>query len=143
METVRRGLLLLPRQDLTSPFADVVEWRMRAHDGVRLWGLRGLNPFRPEPSSALVRAVDITELPQVNLDVLAEGSAEFVYQVPAGRRLEDRVLDLLRVIQLALGTSGLEPDGIRLDLDSEQAAARESDDVMIVEKLLAQGILSR
>ena len=35
--------------------------------------------------------------PEIDIAVVAEGQVEWVLQVPAGRRLEDRVLDLVRL----------------------------------------------
>ncbi len=141
MESVGRGLLLLPRQDLTNQLADVVEWRMKAHDGVRLWGLRGLSQFHPVAREMRVRQVAATELPQIDMETLAEGCGEFVFQVPAGRRLEDRVLDVLRVVQLALSTGDVETDRVRLVVGMEDGRrARPSDEFMIADRLLREGI---
>ena len=33
---------MLPRPDLSTPFVEVEEFRFRAHDGLRLWGVRML-----------------------------------------------------------------------------------------------------
>lgn len=136
MEAVQRGLLLLPRPDLSSARAEVVEWRLRTHDGCRIWGLRGASPFHPSPSGASIRRVEATELPEIFLDALADGEVEFVYQVPAGRRLEDRVLDALRVRQVALHM-GLDPDAVRLVSDSPE---RTPDEFLIAEELIRQGL---
>jgi hypothetical protein len=143
MDGVRRGLLILPRSDLSSPFVDVVEWRMRAHDGQRLWGLRALSPFHTDPKGVHLREVAATELPTVRLDTVVEGRAEFVLQVPAGRRLEDRVLDVLRVVQVALSTCRVDPEQIRLDpTDTGPEGERVPDEFLIVERLMRQGICS-
>lgn len=143
MDSVRRGLLLLPRPDLSSPFVDVIEWRMRGHDGQRLWGLRALSPFHTEPKGVHVREVPATELPTVHLDTVVEGMAEFVLQVPAGRKLEDRVLDVLRVVQVALDTCHLDAEQVHLDpCDCGAPANRLPDEFLIVGKLMDQGICS-
>ena len=136
METVSRGLLLMPRGDLSSPGVEVVEWRLRAHDGTRLWGLRGTSPFHPLPRGARVREVSAWILPEVSLDTVAEGRADFVFQVPAGRRLEDRVLDVLRVFQVARTTCGIEPEQIDLSCHT----GRQPDEFMIANRLLEQGL---
>lgn len=143
MDAVRRGLLILPRPDLSSPFVDVIEWRMRAHDGQRLWGLRALSPFHSEPKGVHLREVAATELPSVHLDTVVEGQAEFVIQVPAGRRLEDRVLDVLRVVQVALDTCHLVPEQVHLDpCDCGVDAVKLPDEFLIVGRLMDQGICS-
>jgi hypothetical protein len=136
MESVQRGLLLLPRADLSSPLIEVVEWRLRAHDGLRLWGLRGTSPFHPVPSGALIREVPTTELPEIAVDSVAEGRVDFVFQVPAGRRLEDRVLDLLRVYQVAVH-SGVDPARIQLVPHSEE---KHPDEFLIASGLVKRGL---
>jgi hypothetical protein len=141
MDSVHRGLLILPRTDLSNAFADVVEWRMRAHDGTRLWGLRALSPFHPDPGGVCVREVAASELPTVRLETVTEGWAEFVLQVPAGRRLEDRVLDLLRVVQVALTTCGVEAEAVRLEaFVAGEDGRRPADEVVIADRLLRSGI---
>jgi len=141
MDAVHRGLLMLPRGDLTTPLAEVVEWRMRAHDGVKLWGLRAVSPFHTEPRGVLVREVSATELPEVRLEAVAEGWAEFVLQVPAGRRLEDRVLDLVRVVQVALTTYGLGIEQVRLEASGCGGQGhRPADEMVIAERLVREGL---
>jgi len=143
MDAVHRGLLLLPRADLTTSAADVAEWRLRGHDGAKLWGLRALSPFHPAPRGVCVREVCATELPEIRSEVVGEGWAEFVLQVPAGRRLEDRVLDLLRVIQAALSLCGLPSESVRLEASAPAAGGRQpADELVIAERLLRQGICS-
>lgn len=131
-----RGLVLLPRGDLSGPLADVVEWRLRAHDGLRLWGLRASSHFHPEPKGASIREVATGELPEIDVASVAEGRVDFVFQVPAGRRLEDRVLDLLRVYQMAL-RDGLRPDSIVMVPDSDGHAP---DEFLIARALIQKGL---
>lgn len=127
----------------TRPRGVVIEWRMRAHDGQRLWGLRALSPFHSEPKGVHLREVAATELPSVHLDTVVEGQAEFVIQVPAGRRLEDRVLDVLRVVQVALDTCHLVPEQVHLDpCDCGVDAVKLPDEFLIVGRLMDQGICS-
>jgi hypothetical protein len=136
METVQRGLLLLPRPDLSTPLVDVVEWRLKAHDGLRLWGLRATSPFHPAAKGAMVREVPATELPEIDVDSVAEGQVDFVFQIPPGRRLEDRVLDLLRVYQVAVH-SGVDPHQVQL---VPHDGANAPDEFMIAIGLVRQGL---
>jgi hypothetical protein len=135
METVSRSFLLMPRPDLSSPLVDIVEWRLRAHDGERLTGLRGQSPFHPRPRGTRIRAAAQADPLEISLDAISEGCVDFVYQVPRGRRLEDRVLDVLRVWQAALH-SGVAPDAVRLVVPPGLEAP---DEFMIAERLLEQG----
>ncbi len=127
---------LFPRPDLSSPGIEVVEWRLKAHDGVRLWGLRARSEFHPEPKGALIREVCAAELPQIDAEVVGEGKVEYVLQVPAGRRLEDRVLDLVRVYQCALA-AGAPPPEIRV---AHCDAGACPDEVLIAASLFESGI---
>jgi hypothetical protein len=139
MQSAHRGLLILPRPDLSSPLVDVVEWRLRAHDGVRLWGLRAGSPFHPQPCGAWIRQTTTCDLPEICMDAITDGCLDFVWLIPAGRRLENRVLDVLRVWQVAVNYSGLAPSEVRL---VAPIPGQEPDEFMIASRLLAQGILS-
>lgn len=136
LESVQRGLVLIPRADLSGPLADVVEWRLRAHDGTRLWGLRGASHFHPSPRGASIREVAPGILPEVDLAAIGEGLVDFVFQVPAGRRLEDRVLDLVRVYQMALH-AGLQPQEIVLVPGDAHHAP---DEFLIAHALVEKGL---
>jgi hypothetical protein len=140
MESAHRGLLILPRSDLSSPLVDVVEWRLRAHDGVRLWGLRAGSPFHPEAQGAWIRETHSCELPEICMDAVTDGCLDFVWQIPAGRKLEDRVLDVLRVWQVAVNYSGLAPESVKL---VAAIPGQESDEFMIASRLLARNVLAR
>jgi hypothetical protein len=138
MERVQRGLLILPRPDLSSRQAEVVEWRLRAHDGYRIWGLRGQSPFHFAPKGAVIREVSWCDLPQVCQETITDGKVDFVFPVAPGRRLEDRVLDLLRVFQVAVNYSRVELANVKL---CGEEPGCEPDEYMIVSRLIGLGIL--
>ena len=135
MEGVSRGLLLMPRADLSTPLVEVVEWRIKAHDGRRLWGLRGNSPFHPEPRGVCIREVAAHEPVEIDLDVICEGRMDLVFQLLPGRRLEDRVLDVIRARQVAENL-GVHPDDIEL---VTARGHRQPDEFMIAERLHRQG----
>lgn len=137
MQTAHRGLLILPRPDLSSGLVDVVEWRLRAHDGLRLWGLRGGSPFHPKPAGACLRQMESFDLPEVCMDAISDGCLDFVWPIPPGRKLEDRVLDVLRVWQVAVHYSGLTPEQVHL---VAPIPGQEPDEFMIASHLLLQGV---
>jgi len=137
METVSRSFLLMPRPDISSPLVDVVDWRLRAHDGELLTGIRGQSPFHPCPKGACIRQAD-QDL-ELSIDAVSQGWVDFVYRVPPGRRLEDRVLDALRVWQAALN-GGVEPGSVSFEPSVRNGAP---DEFMIAEKLLERGICAR
>lgn len=125
----------MPRPDLSTPLVEVVEWRIKAHDGSRLWGLRGQSPFHLVPKGCCLREVAAHEPVEIDLDVILGGRVDLVFQVLAGRRLEDRVLDVIRARQVA-ENCGLEPDEIEF-LTAE--GHREPDEFMIAQRLHKQG----
>jgi hypothetical protein len=139
MGSVSRGLLLFPRPDLASPVVDVVEWSLRAHDGIRLWGLKGQSSFYPEPKGVWLREFDSADQPEVWLDPIYDGCIDFAMQVPPGRRLEDRVLDVLRVWQAAASTCHVDASKVRL---AAGRASPESDAFLIASQLLKKGLCS-
>jgi hypothetical protein len=149
--------LFLPRPDLTTPFEQVLEFRIRAHDGVRIFGLlarsamnfgssstpvapgagsRGLGGLSGDGQPAKIRLIGPCELPEIDRRLREDGWAQFVLQSPAGRRLEDRVLDLVLVCQLARSTEGIDPERIELDRPSLEPT---SDAILIASRLLSDG----
>jgi hypothetical protein len=111
---------------------EVVEWRLRAHDGLRIWGLRCQSSFHTLPKGARIRLVESCARPEPEFGSIAEGEVDFVYQVPAGRKLEDRVLDCLRVFRVASDYCEVEPRRIRFE--------GLGDEFMIVARLVGEGI---
>lgn len=132
LELVKPSVVLIPRPELSTPVLEVAEFRLRAHDGVRLFGLRAKSHVAASREPARVRVVGPCDLPAIDLDTRERGGTEFVLQVPAGRRLEDRVLDVLRVCQLAAADHVLDVDGVQL-----VAAEQEPDEFLIASQLLA------
>jgi hypothetical protein len=133
MDLASCGLLIIPREDLSSGQIAVDELRVRTHDGIRLFGLRGLSTFHPQPTGAVLRLVGAFERPEIRPETVADGFAEFVFQVPAGRRLEDRVFDVLRLRQLVSSTHGLTERAVRLFWNEGD---REPDEFMIASRLI-------
>ena len=132
MDSVRPGLLILPRPDLCIPGMEVVEWRLRAHDALRLWGLRCQSTFHTVPKGARIRLVKSSQRPEPEFAAIADGEVDFVYQVPAGRKLEDRVLDCLRIYRVAADYCESDAEHIRLE--------GHSDEFMIARRLIGEGI---
>ncbi|MEM9801465.1 MAG: hypothetical protein AAGA20_14150, partial [Planctomycetota bacterium] len=130
----RPGVVWTPRPDLSGQGQDVMEFRIRSHDGVRLWGLFARPAWRSGPWSARVRAVGPAERPSVDAATAQGGEAELVFQEPPGRRLSDRVLDVVQVCRLALGTDGIDQVEIQAPTQSENRCA---DELLIAGQLLS------
>lgn len=134
--SVRLNLLLVPRPDLSTPGCEVQELRLRAHDGVRLWGLIGHCPLLQASQPARIRRVSACDHAQVDVACVDAGTTDIVIQGLPARRLEDRVMDVLRVWQAASQMAHIDPERLRLDMPSRNDAP---DEFLIVEELRAGG----
>lgn len=139
------GVVWTPRPDLSGSGKDVTEFRIRTHDGGRLWGLFARPTWQKGPWPAVVRSVGPADRPEVTAPLVRSGSAEFVFQEPAGRRLADRVLDVMQVCRFALETHGI--DGVEVEApepateESSRGACRNgagADELVIAEHLMTQ-----
>ena len=132
LNLARQSVLLIPRPELSSAAIVVDEFRIRAYDGLRLFGLKAQSRFGGA-RAARVRVVGPSELPRIDRATIESGWTEYVLQEPAGRKLEDRVLDVLRVCQLAMSGENVDPKRITLAAD----VGREPDEFLIASQLLA------
>lgn len=132
LKLARQSVLLIPRPELSNAFVQVDEFRIRAHDGLRLYGLRAQSRLGGEPSPVRVRLVGPSDRPTIDCETVQPGECEYVFQEPAGRRLEDRVMDVLRICQMA-GDAGCETSrSVRLWATGES----EPDEFLIAARLL-------
>jgi hypothetical protein len=138
-ELVRHGLLTLPRPDLSSRALEVVELKFRAHDGKRLWGLMGRCPLVRGALPARLRVVGPAEPVGIAADDVEGDFVAFVLQEPPGRRLEDRVLDVVRLCRVAALMDGVAADRIEL---RNGARGPTPDEFLITDSLRAGGLLS-
>ena len=127
------SVILTPRPELSSGAVEVSEFRIRTHDGIRLYGLRATNRLRHPTGPVRVRVVGPCDRPEIDRRAVEDGTPEFVFQEPAGRRLEDRVLDVLRVCQLAAESVSVDARRVRL-----VAPEQEPDEFLIASHLLAE-----
>lgn len=135
---VRPFLLLTPRPDLSTGGCEVQEVRFQAHDGVRLWGLMGRCPILRNEQPAALRFVGPCQLPAIDVDSVQLGCTEFVIQSPAGRRLEDRVMDALRLCEIAANFESVDSDQIGFGgLDNVDLP----DEARIADQLRTGGVL--
>ena len=127
------SVLLIPRPELSTISVEVDEFRVRTHDGIRLFGLRAQSRLPIEHQGVMVRLLGPCESPDLDRQAMRDGTTEFVFQEPAGRRLEDRVMDLLRVCQIAAAQEGRSTRDVRLVFDHDIP-----DEFLIVSQLLAE-----
>lgn len=132
LKLARQSVLLIPRPELSTPEVEVDEFRVRAHDGLRLYGLRARSRRGGEIRPVRVSVVGPSDLPEIDCNNVGPGECVVVFQVPAGRRLEDRVMDVLRVCQLASETDSEETRDVRL----WSTGVSEPDEFLIAARLL-------
>jgi len=108
-----RQLAIFPRLDLSRPGIEVVELRLRAHDGERLTALLARSAFAGIGLEVHLRACP--DLREVELDwaLVEAGGSDLVFRYPEARRLEDRVLDLLRVVGAACSFESIDCRQVR------------------------------
>lgn len=107
LESTPRRLLIVPRPELSRPGIEVAELKLRAHDGERLTALFARSCFGTEGQALQIRFLAATELVGVRWEALENGRAEIAFRPPAARRLEDRVLDLVRIVNVTRSLEGL------------------------------------
>jgi hypothetical protein len=127
------SVLLIPRPELSTNSVEVDEFRLRTHDGIRLYGLRAQSRLPVAEQQVMVRLVGPCDSPDLDRDAMSKGATEFVFQEPAGRRLEDRVMDVLRVCQIAAAQEGRSTRDVRLVFNNDIP-----DEFLIVSQLLAE-----
>ena len=134
------GVVWTPRPDLSGRGKETMEFRVRGHDGEQLWGLFSRPAWHKGPLRAIVRPVGPAARPTIDSGLVQMGTAEFVLQEPPGRRLADRVVDLMHVCRLAMETAGIEGVEVQAPVGETRSPAC-SDDLLIAEQLLDRRIM--
>ena len=132
-----RQLLVFPRADLAWPGIRASEIWLRAHDGIRLRALVGYSELpvvRPHLRLAMVKPSGGQQ--PFDWDQVRDGGVQANFLLPTERRLEDRVLDLVRVAGAARDLSGLDTPRTVLEADPFDA---ERDEVRIARQLFDEG----
>jgi hypothetical protein len=130
----RPSALYTPRPDLSSRSVRVEEFRVRAYDGLRLPGLVGKRSMAIGASRTRLRILPPEVLLEVDVSAVRSGVIEYALQLPAGRRLEDRVLDVLRVCELAASREGIRPQEVLLHSPDGET---EPDEFLIASTLMS------
>lgn len=134
----RPGVVWTPRRDLSGNGKDVMEFRIRSFDGSRLWGLFARPTWQSGPWLAKICVVGPAVRPHIDDRTVQTGTAEFVFQEPPGRRLADRVLDVVQVCRLALGTTGITEVEVQVPCET---SGRCADELVIARQLLSRRIV--
>ncbi len=137
MQLKRKSLLVVPRPDLSSSAIDVAEIRIRTHDGIRLWGMTGRCTLGTKNQPARIRMICHDQPLEVDRKAVCDGFCDIVIQEPVGRRLEDRVLDVMRACQTAADLEGVDPTKISFVFSPRDT---QPDEVLIASSLMTAGI---
>ena len=137
LKLARPSALYTPRPDRSSPPVKVEEVRIRAHDGLRLVGLQGKRSLALGEARIRLKLIPADRVPEIDLHAVAGGIVEYALQYPAGRRLEDRVLDVVRICELAAAREGVAPRDVLLYCPPGEP---EPDEFLIVSELLSEPI---
>jgi hypothetical protein len=132
LKLARPSLLIVPRPDLSGALVEIEEFRAKGHDGTRLWGLKGRCLVGPRDRGLRIRQVGPCEVPEIDPTALG-GAVEYVLQAAAGRRLEERVLDLLRLRQIAAAHEGVAPERVSF---AGPGGRLEADELRIARQLV-------
>jgi len=108
LEREPRKLAVFPRPDLSRPGIDVVELRLSAHDGARLTALLARSAFAETGLIVGLRACVDPGNAVLDFTAVEEGATDLVFQYPPDRRLEDRVLDVLRIMAAACSVESID-----------------------------------
>lgn len=139
LESEPRQLVIFPRPDLSRPGVEVIELRLRAHDGARLTALLARSAFADTGVEVRLRACVDPEQTSLDFGTVESGGSDLVLRYPSGRRLEDRVLDVLRVLGAACSLEGVDCSKVRL----QPSDSCVQDEFAIVQFLRAEGWIAK
>lgn len=112
LEREPRQLAIFPRPDLSRPGIEVIELRLRGHDGAKLRAVLARSAFAGSGLQIRLRACGPEEADALEFATVEEGGTDLVLHYPPDRRLEDRVLDILRVMSAACSVESLDCDRV-------------------------------
>lgn len=108
LEREPRQLAIFPRADLSRPGVEVIELRVRAHDGARLTAFLARSAFAGQGLEVRLRACGDPCSGALDFSAVESGGTDLVFQYPPDRRLEDRVLDVLRIVAAACSVESVD-----------------------------------
>jgi len=139
LEREPRQLAIFPRPDLSRPGIQVEELRMRAHDGARLSALLARSAFACTGLLVSLRACPESQDSGPDFTAVEGGGTDLVFHYPPNRRLEDRVLDLLRIVTAACSLENVECSQISF----RPSDSCVQDEFAIVEFLRQEGWIAK
>jgi hypothetical protein len=108
-----RQLVQIPRPDLARPGIEVLELRLRAHDGATLSGLLARSAYHRTGGEVNLRLCGDLETSALDWRAVEAGATDLVFHHPPERHLQDRVLDVVRVTEAACALGSVDGSRIR------------------------------
>jgi len=97
LATTPTQVVRVPRPDLSRPGIEVVELRLKAHDGAPIRALLARSAFHRAGATVHLRTCGDLETCALDFRAVEQGASDAVFPFPREHRLEDRVLDVLRL----------------------------------------------
>lgn len=107
-------LVQIPRSELSRPGIEVIELRLRSHDGLPLRALMARSEYHRAGGQVQLRNCADLATCAIDWGAVERGTCDLVFCYPAEHRLENRVLDVLRVIKAASSLEGVDEAQVAL-----------------------------
>lgn len=114
LQTSPATVLRVERPDLARPGIEVIELRLPAHDGTTLRALLAHSSVHRSGAAVHLRTCRDFDTCALDFDAVSRGASDVVFPAPPGRRLEDRVLDLLRLSRAISRVESIPEDSVEL-----------------------------
>lgn len=114
LASVPRKLVICPRPDLSRPGIEVLELRLQAHDRAPIRALLGRSAFARHGELVGVRVADSEVSDELDRAAIEAGRTDVLVLLSPRRRLEDRVLDVLRVVEACCSLESVDCDQVVL-----------------------------
>jgi hypothetical protein len=101
LSSVPRHLVILPMPELSRPGAEICQLNLRAHDGTQLLALLVRPAFCVSGAAVRLRKCSEGEAAEPDWNFVESGGTDLCFTFQSGRRLQDRVLDIVRLSRAA------------------------------------------
>ena len=135
MRSEPRHLTQLQRRDLARPGAEVLELNLKSHDGAPIQALLARSTFHRIGRAVHLRTCCGLDTCAIDWKAVEEGTCDLVFPFPSDRPLEARVLDVLRMVQVAADLESVRAGEVQLF----HGARTAPDEYLIAELVLEQG----
>jgi hypothetical protein len=108
-----QSLVRVPRTDLSRPGIEVIELRIKSHDGATIRALMAHSAFHRNGGAVHLRTCYDLETCALDWGAVEQGTSDVVFPYPPDRKLEDRVLDVLRLTAIVASMESVDSREVR------------------------------